>query len=229
MNNVFITYRYDGDEFDNRLAPSLRDLKTKCVSVNSKTESKYISDKIAVGIETARSNNLIDHNTVVVLCNPNIYVLDQLCVEKLEYIFTTQHNVGVVGIAGVKKLNSQKNMYDPDNNPVNGVFVGTQHKKFSDVGYYTNVVGVDDTFIAIRGKFILNNNIAFKNINTGIGINIAFDAIKAGYDVVCADIDISILEHNDVHSTAINYLVNEYCLTYPVQYGNIGISVDVEL
>ena len=199
MENIFITARFDDDLFDSYLAKSLTKLKTRCVNVSDKEgcdEIKSISNKYNICVAILKEQNILKNDLIVLLTKSDTIIIDPIATEKIEHIFTEMPNVGVVGVMGVKELNSDAQLYHFNNKPVNGIIYSIdgeadngEHVQYSQNGFYDDVVAIDDSIIAVRGELFVNNTISFDNdVNSGFGIEASIKAIKKGYGVVVADI-----------------------------------------
>lgn len=244
MRIIFVTARHDGDNFENMLAPSIQKIQTKCVNVsdnpNSVTDTKTVSDKYNVGIKTAIENNLVADDSIIVLAKPNSSAADPNFVAKLYYVFDSRPDVGIVGIRGVSELNDGVCLYDPQNNPLNGLvynitdiqngqYIGENQK-----GFHTNVVAVDDSIIAIRGKVLLSMEKLFSiSTDTGYGIEASINVLKLGYTVSVADIFAISSDNTDLSSEEISNITSQLEVKYPVSVDSLNIVknfiIDVEL
>lgn len=227
MDIIVITDRYDDDKFGMMLEPSLKQLNVKCVNVhntpNADDPSKKISNKYNVGIITAIQNNLIFEDTIVILCKSNVSIADPMTTEKLKHIFTTQPNVGMVGVKGVKTLNPVVDMYHTDNTPLNGLvynvkdantgeYLGTDKK-----GYFIDVISVDDSIMCIRGSILKKHNKLFDiDLDRGFGIEATVKILKAGYHVAVIDMFVISNEYTDVDGEMIYHICDKLNLTFPV-------------
>lgn len=246
MEIVVVAPRFDGDKFDIMLGPSLTKLRTKCINVSdakdSNVDAKTISNKYNVGIMTALHNNLINDDTIIILCKSDVSIADPYIAEKLEYVFSTQENVGMVGVKGVLSLNPNCELYHNNNRPLNGIvynvkdlqngeYYGTNKK-----GYFTNVIAVDDSFMAIRGSVIKNigNNTLFNiNTNDGYGIDATINILKFGYQVSIIDAFIISNEYTNVNYEIIEDICSKINLKLPASIDTLNIVnnfiVDVEV
>ena len=230
MNTIIVTARYDGDKFDLMLGPSIKNFNTKCVNVSDKEDSKEsdktISNKYNIGIVTALQNGLITDDTIVILCKSDVSISDPNAVAKLEHVFSTKPELGMVGVKGVLKLNDSVDLYHKDNIPVNGIvynvidqqrgeYFGTDKK-----GYFTNVVAVDDSFMAIRGSVLKNIQGLFSlAVNNGFGIDATIKILKSGYDVAVIDLFVISNSYTDIKSE----IISDICKLL-----NLGKSVSVQ-
>ena len=241
--SIFITARFSDDGFDSFLGPSLQKIQTKCVNVSDSETSdgiKTISTKYNIGINIAKEQQLVSNETIVVFSKSDVHVLDPLVMDKLELIFNELPNMMVVGVVGVNELHRGRNLYNIDNKPVNSIIYKKvdsdtegEHIKYSDQGFYTNVVGVDDSIIAVRGSFINSGFMFTCDTNTGFGIDVAINATKQGYDVGVADILVVSKNTSDVDYNDIESVLDAIDVSLPVNIKNISNKgnslVDVEI
>ena len=233
MQNIFITARHEGDRFESYLGPSLNTIKTKCINVadmKDTSEEKTISIKYNLGVEIAKDKNIIDDNTIVVFAKSDVHIVDPLFSDKISMIFEDNPSVGIVGVLGVKEINSGRSIYDKDNHPVNGIIYTIdeaqdkgEHIQYSKNGYYDGIVGVDDSLFAIRGSILLDGKVSFDySTNKGFGIEASIKTILAGYDSVVADI--LIVSKDDTHHNykLVDDIVNGIGITFPVTVESLG-------
>ena len=237
METLFITPRYDNDEFESYLGASINNIKTKCVNVadsKDSSELKSISMKYNIGIDIIKDKHLLNESTIVVLAKPNIHIIDPLFVDKISMIFTDTPNVGVVGVVGVKELHSGRDLYSIDNSPLNSIIYTIdkendkgEHVQYSKSGFYDNVVAIDDSIIAIRGSMLLNNDFSFEcDSSIGFGIEIAIKAIKYGYDVTVADILVVSSTHTNVSHDIVDDMVQLTNAKYPINIKTLGKHIN---
>jgi len=246
MNTIIITPRSDGDRFEIMLEPSIKNFSTKCVSVSDKEDtdvtdvSRTISYKYNVGVATAIQNNVISDDTIVMLCKPNVSIADPNAIAKLEHVFSEKPELGMVGVKGVLKLNKSLNLYHEDNVPVNGIiynvvdhqrgeYFGTDKK-----GYFTNVVAVDDSFIAVRGSVLKNIRELFTiPTNHGFGIEATIKVLKSGYDVAVIDFFVISNGYTDANAVMVSDICTQLNLEKSVSVQDLNLTknfiVDVEL
>ena len=246
MNTIIITPRSDGDRFKLMLEPSIKSFNTKCVSVSDKEDtgitdmSRTISYKYNVGITTSIQNNLILDDTIVILCKPNVSIADPNAIAKLEHVFSAKPELGMVGVKGVLKLNKSLDLYHTDNMPVNGIiynvvdhqrgeYLGTDKK-----GYFTNVVAVDDSFIAVRGSVLKNIPELFTiPINNGFGIEATIKILKSGYDVAVIDFFVISNHYTNANAVMVRDICTQLNLPESISIEDLNLTknfiVDVEL
>jgi len=244
MEIIFITPRYDGDNFDSYLGASIQKIKTKCVNVADSKDSthiKTISNKYNIGIDIIKQQNILTDSTIVVFAKPNVHIIDPIFADKISMIFSDTHNVGVVGVAGVKELHTGRNLYSNDNTPLNGIIYTTdkennkgEHVQYSKTGFYTDAVAVDDSIIAVRGSLLLNDDFSFEyDSSIGFGIELSIKAIKYGYDVAVADILVVSENKSNIDYEIIDNIVSLSESTYPVNVKTLGKNInsviDIEL
>lgn len=244
MNFLFITPRTANDDFDNYLKTSLMNLKVKCAHIHDTDESKQINDisnKYNMSLSSVKKENIFK-NTILVFCKPDIKILDEIIKEKLNYVFDCNPQVGLVGVLGIKEIHKNSRMYDVINNPKNGIIYDTEnsnkgeHVQYTKNGFFDNIIGVDDSFFAIRGDILEGNDIKFmSNLESGFGIDIALKINMLGFDAVVADLLILSKSDTDVPFEIIETIVNENNITeYPISINSLNIPyrseiVDVEI
>ena len=238
MNIVIITPRYDNDDFNTFLGPSLNKIPVKCINVADKTGStspKSISNKYNAGINIARDKGVINDDTILVFANNNVHILDSLFNEKLSMIFTDRPDVAVVGVVGTRQLNSGRSLYDKDNRPVNGIIYTSdivnnkgEHIQYSKNGFYDNIVAIDDSIFAMRGSILLNNtNQLFDmDLNQGYGIEIALKSILDGHNIVVADILVVSKNKTDMEFKIIDNIATHVGLSYPINVQSLGKKIN---
>ena len=232
METVFITPRYKGDGFDRYLGPSLERIPTKCINVADKPDTvsiKSSSHKFNSGVEIAKDRDLLHEDTIVVFAKSNVHILDHLFADKVSMIFEEKPEVGVLGVLGVKQLNSGRDLYEVDNQPLNGIIYAVdvenekgQHIQYSKNGFFDDIVAVDDSVIAIRGSLFLNHGIRLESdVDRGYGIEIAVKSLMSGYKVVAADILVVSDDNTNLSHDDIDKVVRSLNLTYPVSANNL--------
>jgi hypothetical protein len=112
---------------------------------------------------------------------------------------------------------------------VKGQYVGEDVK-----GFYTDVIAVDDSMIAIRGKALLAIGALFEvNTNIGFGIEAVVKLLRYGYEAVVIDMFIISNDYTDIDPSVIDEIASQLKLTYPITVNSLNISknfvVDVEL
>jgi len=245
MENIIITSRYVGDKFDIMLAPSIQKIRTKCVNVSDKPDVddedlKTISNKYNVGIKTIIENSLLTNDTIVILAKSNVSIADPMAIDKLYYTFTENPEIGIVGVRGVSQITGSTRFYDPNNNPVNGIVYNVDdiekgEYRGSDLkGFYTDIIAVDDSVIAIRGSALVGVDKFFEvHTNIGFGIEAVINILKRGYEAAVIDMFIISNEYTDIDSSVIDEITSKMNLTYPITVDSLNITknfvVDVEL
>lgn len=237
MDNIVITARHEGDGFETYLGPSLTKFNTKCINVADTTDSsklKTISHKYREGIDLATRKSLLTNDTMVILAKSNVHIIDPLYVEKVSMIFESKPNVGVIGVLGVKEVHSGRSMYEKDNLPHNGIIYTVdieadkgEQLQYSKSGFYDNIVGVDDSIIAIRGSLLIDGSITIESdTDEGFGIEISIKNILAGFDTVVADIMV-VSETNTNHDhTVVDSIISLLNLSYPIKSSTLGEKVN---
>ena len=231
MEYIFITARFKNDLFDSMLAQSLEKLKAKCVNVFDRDGDSVlsISKKYNIGIDVIKNKELVNNNTVVVFVKNNVSIIDGCIMDKIDYLFSNKINVGVVGVVGIKTINNNVKLYDNTNTPLNSIIYADsnniskkEHFKYSNNGFYDNVVAIDDSIIAMRGGMIIDNDFRF-DLDTmfGFGIEATVKAIQYGYDTVCADMMVATNDDTNISFSYIDDVVSKLNLTYPVSYDTI--------
>lgn len=245
METIIITPRSDGDKFDIMLGPSIQNIRTKCVNVSDKPgtdspELKTISNKYNVGIRTIIDNNIITDDSLVILVKSDVSIADPRAIDKLVYTFESNPDIGLVGVRGVSCINDSVRLYDKSNTPLNGLVynvvdaVKGQYVGEDVKGFYTDVIAVDDSVIAIRGKALLAIGALFEvNTNIGFGIEAVIKLLRYGYEAVVVDMFIISNDYTDIDPSVIDEIASQLKLTYPITVNSLNISknfvVDVEL
>lgn len=244
MNNIVITPRFDGDKFDLMLGSSLKNLNTKCVNVSDKDDSiaehKMISNKYNVGIGVAGANNLINDDTLVILCKSDVSIADPNAIAKLEHVFTTQPNIGMVGVKGVTTLNKSVELYHLDNTPLNGIVYNVKDTNKGEYhgtdkkGYFTNIIAVDDSIMVIRGSILKNIEKLFTvDTNDGYGIEATVQVLRSGYGVAVIDMFVISNEYTDINSEIVEDICSKLNLDLPLSVTSLNVDntfiVDVEV
>lgn len=242
-NSIFITARYDGDGFEKYLGPSLQQIKTKCVNVADKKDStdvKSIANKYNIGTNIITDNELLNNDTMVIYAKSSVHVIDPMAVNKVAIAFDSMPQIGVIGVLGVKEIHRGRALYNPDNKPVNGIMFKqdgsnnvAEHIQYSENGFYDDVVAIDDSFIAIRGSALLNGLRWHTDINRGVGLEIAINALRMGYEVAVADILVLTHEPTELHHTEIESVLDQINVSIPVNIKNVAVKsnsvVDIEI
>jgi len=240
VNTIVITARTDGDNFDTFLGASLQKVQTKCVNISDTDDDiKPISSKYNVGLNIIKDNGLINDDTIIIFAKSDVYIIDDLFVDKLDLLFSTKPNLGLVGVVGVKTINENFNLLNDDNHPVNGIIYTDNddpskgvHTQFSDKGLYDDIIALTDEFLAVRGSIILNNEFSFtERLNTAFGVDISLSILKLGYNIASADILVVSDSDSDLEFDEFSSLLNEY--KYPVSskdiISDISSVVNIEL
>jgi hypothetical protein len=163
-----------------------------------------------------------------------------MAIDKLYYTFTQNPEIGIVGVRGVTCLTESTRFYDPSNNPVNGLVYNVDELEKGEYrgedlkGFYTNIIAVDDSIIAIRGSALVGVDRFFDiNTNIGFGIEAVVKILNRGFEAAVIDMFIISNEYTDIDSSVIDELTSQLNLTYPVTVDSLNITknfvVDVEL
>ncbi len=246
MNSVFITARFNNDSFDEYLGPTTVQFGTKCINVSDipETTIKNIPMKYNVGVKIMKEKKVIDSHGIYIFIKNNVHVTDALALEKLEHIFATE-NVDIVGVMGVRCVNRGRDLYDYDNKPVNGIMhkvVTTSADGTTDNvgehicycnGYFTDVVGIDDSMIAIRGSYLLENEDIFDvNDNQGYGLSLVLDSRAKGVSVACADILVLSEDNTNISHNIVGDIVDRFNIDMPVSITSSfdkRLNIDIEV
>jgi len=201
---------------------------------------KSISNKYNVGIKTLIENNLLTNDTIVILVKSNVSIADPIAIDKLYYTFTENPEIGVVGVRGVSQIVGSTRLYDSNNNPVNGVVYNVDNIEKGSYcgsdskGFYTDIIAVDDSVIAIRGSVLMGVDKFFEvYTDFGFGIEAVINILKRGYKSAVIDMFVISNEYTDIGSSVIDDITSKLNLTYPITVDSLNITknfvVDVEL
>jgi hypothetical protein len=240
--NVIITPMVPNGKYNTMLGPSVKKVGMKCLCVSDTEDSgviKSTSFKYNTGIDIIKEHNMVFDDNIIIFTKNDVFIMDNMLNEKLDFVFTHQPNLGVLGVAGVKELHSGKELYNKVNSPLNGLVYTTEndnngmHILYSDRCYYEDVIALDDSFIAVKGSLI---NKGFKlevDTNVGYGIEFAQKAISFGYNSAVADILILSDSKTNISFEGVDRVVSDLNLSYPVKPSSVIRStnsvIDIEL
>lgn len=231
------------DKFNALLAPSINKFKLKCVQIGDKPNedgvvfSKSVVEKYHIGCEILKQQNIITDETIFVFVHEDVNLVDNLFIEKINYVFDERKDIGVVGVVGVEKISETGWWLSPENNPVghqvistvDGVAGSGEYVKYGPVGFYDKVVAVDNSIFAVRGS-VLKDGIDFdvdtlKSDVNMYAMDFCVNALQRGFKIAVADI---LTFHHSRRNTNINPQWEASKLEFNKKYTHIGFPIDVD-
>lgn len=155
---------------------------------------KTITSKWNIGLEfISKNDNNLSDNDIIMFCHDDVNILDNDFLAKMEYLTTTNYDVGVFGVVGKRALNYFWGDYDVGHwvsgeGNENGV---GKHVVYNNaVGYFDDVIVVGSGLFGIRYG-LLKANVMF-NDSYGESPELAvydmcLQILKKGYKIATID------------------------------------------
>ena len=257
MEILCVVARGDDQNFNTFLGPSLNKFKLKCVQVGDKPDEmgnigkKSTNEKYIIGCDVLKQQNLLNDDTVVVFIHEDSNIIDNLFVEKINFLFSERSDIGVVGAVGVESISNDTFWMSPENRPLGHMVLGGDgksigkgdYRKFGPIGMFDKVVAIDNSIIIVRGSLIRDgltfDGDTLKSDSNMYGMDISIQALQKGFKVAVADI---LTFHNSKRNLTMNdewvaskMLFNEKYkdLTFPITVDSFEFDesevVDVEI
>ena len=135
---------------------------------------------------------------IIAFCHEDVNIVDDMFLQKIEAIFSTEDEIGVLGLAGTAQLDEGCRWWNSPREYLRGHLLqgngsdnNSKHLVFGNVGYYNDLVAVDGFFMAFKYKFLVDSKIRFDEsfeCNDMYDLDISMQVINSGYKVCVADI-----------------------------------------
>lgn len=220
MEIIFIVARENEEIYNNLVAQSLNKLKHQCLQIGDKPNSegkiikKSITEKYNISLSVLKDQKLATDDKIFIYCHEDVNILDNLFIEKVNMVFEEKPEIGILGVVGVENITEHGWLYDKDNKPKGHLILKTDkgkfgqgnHKTIGNVGYYDNVIAIDNCIFAIRGTLIKDDIIQFDIENFSkdrnmYAMDICMQCLKGGYKVAVADI---LVFHNSLRNMTVS-------------------------
>ncbi|MFA5484927.1 MAG: glycosyltransferase [Candidatus Pacearchaeota archaeon] len=209
MEIKFVIPRNDDQIFESHLYNSLKKIGCQAIQIANDSSIKSITHKYNLAVNILR-NATISEDELVVFSHEDVSIIDAQFFDKITYLFNSRPDVGIVGIVGSEKISMDGWWLDTRNNPKGRILqrnikrnikrgMGTLIE-FSNVGFYDNVVSVDNCFFVVRGTLLNRINFDITNMindNHFYCNDLCFQSLLNKYKVVVADI--LIYHHSTEH------------------------------
>jgi hypothetical protein len=211
MDILGICVKESNDEREDLLAQSIKRFKIKCIQIRNNNETgteikKSINEKYAIAVKVLNDQNQIKDDTIILFCHDDINILDNFFLEKIKYVFEQKSEIGVVGVIGTEEIHKDSFWLDDKNKYHGHMILNEKHEKtgkgehsiFGDIGFFTDIVNIDNSFFAVRGSLLNKNDFDFgldvmMNDNYFYASNVCIQSLLKGFKVAVADI---LIYHN---------------------------------
>ena len=152
---------------------------------------KSIFEKYNKGVELCKDSD------VIVFMHDDVEIVDENTEKKLEMVFSSFPNIGIIGIIGTKVFNAAGGWWmcrrgvDTVGHIIQGYPDGRFSHMVDKIGFSKEMVSVDGCFFAVRASAFTSGKIKFDEDFTGYhhyDCDICFQALEKGYDIAVADI-----------------------------------------
>lgn len=192
MDITYIVPRNDDSVFERCLLRYFKQKASRTIQISNNPEIKSICHKYSKGIDICREKNLLDG--VIIFSHEDITILDNFFEDKIKYIFETNNSIGVVGVVGTELVSEKGWFLEKENKPKGKIIQGVsdlQLIKFGEVGFYDNVISVDNCIFAVRASLFNQIDFDIENLlndNHHYSTDICLQALKCSYKICVADI-----------------------------------------
>jgi len=197
----FVVARYDEANYANYIGFSLQKIgNMPCIDIhaNADNDSRGLAQKFNSGID-AYIGAKIDDQDIICFCHEDVKIIDPNFRLKLEKVFNSKPDIGLVGVAGGTTLPENANWFMSNEDTIRGQWIqdhdtNTVHMKKNNVGYFDDVVVIHKFFLAVRGLLFKEglrfdeSFIAHDLYNVDLGLQV----LERGYKLAVADI---LLQH----------------------------------
>jgi hypothetical protein len=243
MEILFVCNKENDEIYNNFLVPSINRFKFKCLQIgdkeNPENTKKSLTEKYNIVCNIIKEKNLLTKNDVVIFCHEDVNILDNFFNEKIKMIFEQKPEVGIVGIVGTEIVDTSGFWMEDDKFPRGHIVMGEnvndpgkgKHEVFGTIGYYDDIVNVDNCFFAVR--YSLFEQMSF-DTNTLIDDNyfyaadICMQCLKLGFKIAVSDImifhnsdGIKSKEENEEYKKSKDLFFEKYNkFEYPISINN---------
>ena len=189
-------------------------------------ENNPIIRRMAIGVNYALQNKMVNPDTIVVFSKENVVILDNLLSEKIFKVFTDRPDVGIIGVEGIDSIDRDWDLKYSCGHYIqasSGEAVGNGNHivNNSKVGFFDDCVAVSNSLFAVRGSLILSglipNCMQFTDDEKIYSFDMCFQAMSMGSKIAVADILIYDgsqtmfdSEHRNIFSKQINSLLDVF-------------------
>jgi hypothetical protein len=239
-----ISRRVENDRrYKEFLEPSLQKLQVQvyqAITQEDKPEES-ISKKYNAILQAITERNLFADEDVLIFCEEDVHIFDNLFKEKLTLLFDTKPNISIVGVLGTSEVtdNFEWWMNDPDKlrgHILQNIGDGqkSQHLVKGPVGFYDDIVAIDKSLMVVKGKVL--RDIQFDDVNCQdelYNIDFCLQALQKGFNIAVADIliykDIMPINNSEKFEwiTTKNNLINKWTgrgLQFPITTNSFNIK-----
>jgi len=190
----------DIESFNKFVLPSLKrfNLVPDEIIDDDPNISESIFKKYNLAIQTLKDSELKDED-IVVFMHSDTGILDDNFTLKLEHLFKTKPEIGIVGVAGTTELFEGGWWMNKDQSKLRGHLLQGKEEEGQayylqkgPVGYFDNIVAVDGCIMAttikvLRDSGIMFDNDIFKDDNDFYDLDICLQLLEKGYKIAIAD------------------------------------------
>lgn len=195
----FIIAKHNQKVLDDYILSSIKELELDC-TYHLIDGNENIFQKYNEGINRIKIiYNEIKDDDLICFVHEDVLILDKNFKEKLEYVFSTKKDIGLVGVVGAKELSDNCAWWlNQEDKLLGHVIQENNDKKYhlvkGGIGFSDKMVAVDGLFFAIRGE-LLNKGLRFDETFNSFhfyDVSICFQVLQMGYKIGCVDI---LLQH----------------------------------
>ena len=224
-------------KFDAKDAISLKKMgDIACVDAhnNPGQAQDSIGTKYNKCVEAYRQNGLNDDD-IIVFCHEDVIITDPNFSQKMQVLFNTKPDVGMVGVGGGTVLPENMNWFMQGQETIRGQWLQEYQgqiaiMKKDNVGYYDDVVVLHKFMFAIRGS-LFNQGLKFdENLKQHdlYNVDVGLDVLNMGYKLAVVDI---LVQHkssreNNVNHEYIKQKWEEKGKTFPLTVDQFNANIE---
>jgi len=199
MDFKFVVDRKDDNKFNMYLMNSLKRIGVQAVQVADDPEkAPSVMSKYSLGTDALVKQNLVTDDDIVVFSKEDINIVDNEFKAKVEYLFETKDDIGIVGVIGTEKISKDGWWLDKENVPVGHIIKGLssgngqgEPYEVGPIGYYDDIVAVDSNFFLVRASLLKEISFDKETLsmdNDLCAMDLCIQALQNGYRIAVADI-----------------------------------------
>lgn len=184
--------------FKTCLVPSLQKHNIQCFQIlDEEGKRETILQKYNLFFDKIVPDVPFQDSDIIMFVHEDVQLLDENVITKLEYIFNTRPDIGLVGIAGARSFDGKHGWWTNSVNICGHLIQGNdndysgQHLVYKDIGFFDDVVAIDGCFMATTAKAIKQgfrfDDVTFTN-NDMYDVDLSFQMLEKGFKVAVTDI-----------------------------------------
>ncbi|MFW6219549.1 MAG: glycosyltransferase [bacterium] len=229
MNITYIVPRHNDEIFNRCLLKHFTRFSSRTIQISNDPSLKSITHKYYMGIDVSKQKNILD-NDIVVFAHEDVTIVDNFFEDKLKYIFENNDMVGVVGVVGTELILENDWWLEDKAKPKGKILQGLDNPtliKFGEVGFYDNVVCVDNCIFAVRGSLFNQINFdmsSFEYDNHTYSMDICLQALIQHYKICVADI---LIQHESTEHFKTSLEWENDKSNFNSKYSNIKFPISI--